>query len=197
MSNKLLVLKYIVTVILLAALFTFFATEMEKDMQMLNEQNARLTDEMDTLRQQNRIHENQIDDLSAQIESLRHELAGKQDKAKPNKGNDRDPEMTSLGIYTITAYCPCPKCCGKWADKRPGGKVYGAAGVELEAGVSVAAWLPFDTEIIISGRRYVVQDRTAEWIRKRYNGLIIDLYFDNHEEARSWGNPKMEVFAVR
>ena len=49
------------------------------------------------------------------------------------------PKKTYIGEYTITAYCPCYKCCGKYALNRPNGIVTGAAGIELKEGVSVAS----------------------------------------------------------
>lgn len=196
-KNELLILKNIVAVILLAAVFAVYAVETEKDIEALIGQNTKLTYEMDNLQRQNNTYESQIKDLTIQIEDLTITLDEKQDKEKADRGSDRDPQLTSLGVYTVTAYCACKRCCGKYADKRPDGIVYGAAGVELEAGVSVAAWLPFGTEIMLNDHKYIVHDRTAQWIRERYDGRIIDLYFDSHEEAQAWGNPRMEVFAVR
>ena len=38
-------------------------------------------------------------------------------------------------LFRVTAYCACEKCCGEWAKNRPNGVVYGAAGIELVAGV--------------------------------------------------------------
>ena len=26
-----------------------------------------------------------------------------------------EPEMESLGVFIVTAYCPCEKCCGIWS----------------------------------------------------------------------------------
>lgn len=112
---------------------------------------------------------------------------------KANRGGNR---LTSLGIYTITAYCSCEKCCGKYARDRPNGKVYGASGVELTAGVSVAGWLPLGTRIVIDGHEYIVQDRTARWIRDKYDSKIIDLYFADHEAALGWGKQQMEVWKI-
>jgi 3D (Asp-Asp-Asp) domain-containing protein len=74
--------------------------------------------------------------------------------------------------------------------------VIGAAGVELTPGVSVAAPLPFGTELMIDGHRYVVQDRTADWIADRYDGKIIDMYFDSHEAALEWGKRQVEVYEI-
>ena len=88
-----------------------------------------------------------------------------------------------LGEYTITAYCPCEKCCGIWA-KKPNEIKRGASGDELVAGVSVASPIDFGTNIEIVGiGKYTVHDRTANWIVDRYNSKIIDIYFNTHEEV--------------
>ncbi len=104
-------------------------------------------------------------------------------------------EKELLGTFRITAYCSCKKCCGKWADNRPNGIVYGASGAELVAGVSVASPLPFGTEIYIDGLgEYVVQDRLAQWVVDKYGDKLIDVYFDNHEEAWKFGCKYLDVY---
>jgi 3D (Asp-Asp-Asp) domain-containing protein len=106
-----------------------------------------------------------------------------------------EEEKEFLGNFRITAYCSCKKCCGKWADNRPNGIVYGASGAELVAGVSVASPLPFGTKIYIDGLgEYVVQDRTADWIVDKYGEGIVDVYFDNHEEACKFGCKYLDVY---
>ena len=115
-------------------------------------------------------------------------------KTPPQKTNRGGKPLVSLGKYTVTAYCSCEKCCGKYAENRPGGKVYGANGTELIEGESVAAWLPFGTKLMIGDKEYTVQDRTAKWIRDKYEGRIIDLYYGNHAEALKWGKQEIEVF---
>lgn len=95
--------------------------------------------------------------------------------------------------YRVTAYCACYECCGKWAKNRPldenGNEiVYGASGTTLISGYSCASPLPFGTKIEIDGYGTVkVQDRTAEWIVGKYGENIIDIYFDNHDEAYAFG----------
>lgn len=104
-------------------------------------------------------------------------------------------EPTLLGKYRITAYCSCEKCCGSWAKDRPGGIVKGAAGIELTPGVSVASPLPFGTELYIAGYgEVIVQDRTANWVVEKYNGEIVDIYFNNHEEALNFGVKYANVY---
>lgn len=106
-----------------------------------------------------------------------------------------EEEQIYLGNFRITAYCSCKKCCGKWADNRPNGIVYGASGAELKAGVSVASPLPFGTELHIEGLGdYVVQDRTANWVVEKYGDGIVDVYFDSHEEACKFGLKYLDVY---
>lgn len=102
--------------------------------------------------------------------------------------------MESLGEYIITAYCPCEVCCGAWAIDRPDGIVYGAAGIELQEGVSIASTLPFGTEVFIDGLgEYVVEDRPASWIADKYDDKIIDIYFETHEDAVNFGKQNKEI----
>ena len=105
------------------------------------------------------------------------------------------PVRTSLGTYRVTAYCACEKCCGEWANNRPDGVVYGAAGVELQSGVSCASPLPFGTVVEVEGLgEYVVQDRTAKWVVEKYGENLIDIYFDNHEAACDFGLQHLNVY---
>ena len=108
--------------------------------------------------------------------------------------------MELLGEYTITAYCPCEICCGIWAKNRPtseDGKllVYTASGDIAVEGVTIAAdtnILPFGTEVIIDGNKYIVQDRGRVIKNNR-----IDVYFENHQDALEFGVQYKEVFIER
>lgn len=91
-------------------------------------------------------------------------------------------EQTSSGVICkITAYCSCDICCGEWAYKRPEGIVYGASGVELVPGYSVAADIsryPFGTILHINGKDYRVDDTGSA-----VEGNVIDVYVSSHQEA--------------
>ena len=111
--------------------------------------------------------------------------------------DEPEPKRNYLGNWCVTAYCACEKCCGEWANKRPDGIVKGAEGVELQAGVSVASPLPFGTRLYIEGYgEYVVQDRTASWVAEKYNNEIVDIYFDNHEAACSFGKQYLDIYEI-
>ena len=95
----------------------------------------------------------------------------------------------SLGKFKLTAYCPCEKCCGKWALNRPtdenGLVVITASGERAVQGVTVAAdseLLAFGTALKINGNDYSVQDRGSA-IKKKH----LDVYFESHEEALNFG----------
>ncbi len=85
---------------------------------------------------------------------------------------------------TITAYCPCVKCCGK-SDGIT------ASGTKAKQGRTVAVdprYIPYGTEIIIDGQTYIAED---------CGGAIkcskIDLYFDNHIDALNFGKQTKTV----
>lgn len=106
-----------------------------------------------------------------------------------------EPEPVLLGSFRVTAYCSCEKCCGEWAKNRPNGIVYGAAGVELKAGVSCASPLPLGTVVEVEGLgEYIVQDRPAQWVIDKYGENQIDIYFDNHEAASAFGLKQLNVY---
>lgn len=118
----------------------------------------------------------------------------------PTDSVQKDPELVSLGEYKLTAYCGCPKCCGKWGENRPldeTGKpiVYTANQSIAKEGVTIAAdinVLPYGTAIIIDGHRYIVQDRGGS-----IAGNKIDIYFESHQAALEFGVQYKEVFIER
>ena len=103
--------------------------------------------------------------------------------------------------FMATAYCSCEKCCGEWATKRPldeNGEqiVYGASGIVLQQGVSVAAdtsLYPMGTQLEIEGMgTYTVHDRGGAIKDNR-----IDIYFENHQDAIAFGVQTVQVRVVK
>ncbi len=96
----------------------------------------------------------------------------------------RKSESSKVECFTLTAYCPCFKCCGKTDGIT-------ASGVKAVQGVTVATdkSIPFGTRIYIDGvGERIVQDRGSA-----INGNRIDLYFDSHQEALNFGVQIKEV----
>lgn len=95
------------------------------------------------------------------------------------RNTPQEAAQTREGVFTITAYCPCEKCCGAYANG------YTATGAKATQGVTVAAdpdVLPMGTEIELDGHTYTVQDTGGAIAGNR-----LDLYFDSHEDALRWG----------
>lgn len=81
------------------------------------------------------------------------------------------------GVYKVTAYCACVKCCGKTNGIT-------ASGARATANHTVAAprTFAFGTRVRIGGREYVVEDRGGA-----IQGNRIDVYMNSHQEALAWG----------
>ena len=109
-------------------------------------------------------------------------------------------ELISLGIFTVTAYCSCEKCCGEWANNRPLDEngnpiVYGASGEQLIADYSIAVDLdliPYGETIYINDMPYVAHDKGSA-----IQGKKIDIYMSSHQKALEWGRQTMEVFKIQ
>ena len=93
------------------------------------------------------------------------------------------PDYRDLGTYKLTAYCSCSKCCGK-SDGIT------ASGTKATAGRTVAAkGFAFGTKLMINGETYIVEDRGV-------GSGVIDIYFDSHSEALSFGVQYAKVFSI-
>jgi len=91
--------------------------------------------------------------------------------------------------FRVTAYCPCEKCCGRFADGVT------ASGHVIKPGDRFVAASPeytFGTIMEIpeyaAGKPVLVQDRGGA-----IKGNRLDVYFDTHQEALEWGVKILEV----
>lgn len=109
-----------------------------------------------------------------------------------------DPLLLEFERYTvenaiITAYCPCPKCCGKWSAEYHGGVAKTASGTIAQAGRTVGCdpkLIPYGTHIWIDGHEYVVEDTGSGLTKGR---LHIDVYHNSHSDASDFGLQYKEV----
>lgn len=97
---------------------------------------------------------------------------------------------------SITAYCPCPSCCGIWSAQHESriGTDYvqkTSSGTIPTAGRTIAtdpSVIPTGYKVVIDGHTYIAED-TGGGIK----GNRIDIYFDTHQEALNWGVQTKEV----
>ena len=96
-------------------------------------------------------------------------------------------------VYLVTAYCPCEKCCGRWAD----GLTASGRPVTSHGGRFVAGppELPFGTLVRVPG--YAGGDAVPVLDRGgRITGRQLDVFFPTHQEALAWGRRALAVEIV-
>ena len=90
-----------------------------------------------------------------------------------------------IGECTITAYCPCDACCGRWAD--------GVTATGLPAGPGVVAVdpqiIPLGSTVIIDGQQYLAADTGV-------TGKHVDVCLLDHEATVEAGVRTAEVWVA-
>lgn len=90
-----------------------------------------------------------------------------------------------IGECTITAYCPCAECCGRWADGLT------ATGLPAEPGIVAVdpAVIPLGSTVIIDGQRYLAADTGV-------TGYCVDICLAAHQETVEHGVRAAEVWVA-
>jgi len=92
---------------------------------------------------------------------------------------------TNVLVAICTGYCACKTCT-------PGHGVT-AIGTPPKHNYTIAAPrnIPYGARVIVAGRTYVVEDRTA----RRYDGRF-DIYFARHADALKFGRQTNTVTVI-
>lgn len=91
---------------------------------------------------------------------------------------------------TITAYCACNKCCGKWSKTGTT-----SSGTKPVTGRTAAGprYIPLGTVVYIAGVGVrTVEDRTA----RRFDGRW-EIYFNSHQSAKAFGKRELKVYVIQ
>ncbi len=107
---------------------------------------------------------------------------------EPEPTPEPEVERVSLGEFRITAYCPCEKCCGAWADGLTYTETVATEGRTIAVDPDV---IPLGSIVEINGAEYVAED-----IGGAIKGDRIDLYFDSHQDALEWGVQYKDIFLI-
>ena len=110
-------------------------------------------------------------------------------KAAVDTGNNEGGDQWETVQMRVTAYCPCPKCCGSYSDGIT------ASGHEISQGdrfVAADKIYPFETEMLIPGYKnsqaVKVLDRGGV-----IQGNRLDVFFNSHQDALQWGVRYLDV----
>lgn len=106
-------------------------------------------------------------------------------------------ELVSLGVFTLTAYCPCVSCTEIWSAEHPSriGTDFvqrTASGTIPVQGRTIAvdtSVIDFGTVVVIDGHAFIAEDRGGA-----IRGYRIDVFFECHQEALVFGRQTAEIF---
>lgn len=91
-----------------------------------------------------------------------------------------------IGECTITYYCPCEECCGRWSDGLT------ATGIPATPGVVAVdpSVIPLGSTVVIDGMRYLAADTGV-------TGNHVDICVTSHDAAEAFGVGAAEVWVVQ
>ena len=96
-----------------------------------------------------------------------------------------------MGEFKLTAYCPCAKCCGKWANGIT------ATGTTATEGRTIAVdprVIPYGSTVTIYYEDGTVHTYTAEDCGGAIKENRIDVFFSSHDAARAFGVQSAMVY---
>jgi 3D (Asp-Asp-Asp) domain-containing protein len=90
-------------------------------------------------------------------------------------------------LFTISAYCSCKKCCGKWSGITKTGKKLTKGMCAVDPKV-----IPLGNRIVIEGVGTFIAEDTGSAVK----GKKIDIYMETHEQAKNFGVQKHRVWVM-
>lgn len=111
------------------------------------------------------------------------------DLLRNSRSQEEQQDQWKVVRMRVTAYCTCPRCCGKFADGRTANMHKVRRG---DVFVAADKRIPFGTEMIIPGYN---QERPVE-VKDRgrlIKGNRLDVFFNNHKVAKKWGTRYLDV----
>ena len=123
-----------------------------------------------------------INDLSIETTETEQVL---DEVEKVSVTEEKEPLNDIASTFTITHYCACEKCCGKYADGIT------ATGTQATANRTIAVdpkVIPLGSEVLIDGQVYIAED-----VGGAIKGNRIDIYVNDHQEAINRGKIQREV----
>lgn len=135
---------------------------------------------LEELRQADRVRDLALEQLGDMTRQAQEELEARSAQAAAYEAVGA---WEYVGECTITYYCPCEACCGKWAD--------GLTSTGLPAGPGIVAvdWdvIPLGSTVIIDGQQYLAADTGVK-------GRHVDICMTDHAAAVAAGVRSAEVW---
>lgn len=104
---------------------------------------------------------------------------------QPLYSSKKTAKTTSITV-SVSKYCTGNKYC------RAGNPMANGEWPHQGACATSDYKIKFGTKVIILGKIYVVKDRTAKWVHKKY-GLTFDIYEPSLQKCLTFGRKKLKV----
>lgn len=104
---------------------------------------------------------------------------------------EETPEYISLGNFETTGYCPCEKCCGKWADGYTATNTVATEDVTCAVDPEI---IPYGTKLMLLFDDGRIEHYTAEDCGGAIKGNRIDVFYNNHSTALAHGVQNASVY---
>lgn len=143
-----------------------------------------IADQESTIKEQKKQIHQQLQRLQGQSTEKTGQLSEKSGQVE-----DKEEALESLGVFEITAYCPCLLCSSSWNRTT-------ATGTTATAGRTIGVnpdVIPYGSRIMINGHEYIAEDTGGAM---RENPRVIDVFMESHEEALQFGRQNFEVFII-
>lgn len=153
---------------------------------LLGREEARHAQEVDGIRTELHLAEQVRDQAVRELGAMAIDIAAeRQARAEQAAAYEAVGAWEYIGECTVTAYCPCVECCGRWADG------YTASGLPAGPGIVAVdeSIIPLGSTVIIDGQRYLAADTGV-------TGNHIDICVTGHALAEDFGVRSEEVWVV-
>lgn len=104
------------------------------------------------------------------------------------------PPLESIGTFTVTAYCACEVCCGKWADGITASGTVATEGRTVAADIQVLA---LGETIYMEGLDGLIGGFVVEDTGAGITGNRIDIFLKDHQAATEYGVRELEVYQIK
>ena len=131
-----------------------------------------------------------------QAKEAAEEAARKAAEEEARRQAELESRKQYAGKFTLTAYCSCKRCCGRWSPEVTGKPSTTESGTHPVQGRTVAVdkhVIPLGTHIMINGHEYIAEDTGSA-----VDGNHVDVYFSSHAEAKAFGMKKgVDVYILK
>lgn len=132
----------------------------------------------------------EITNLESKIKKIEERIQKAEIQQQSSSIRSQEPQLQSLGIFEITAYCPCSECSSSWNRTTSTGTT---ATANRTIGVNPNV-IPYGSKVMINGQEYIAEDTGGAALDNPY---WIDIFMNTHDECIQFGRQHIEVFIVR